>query len=264
MLRDGQQQSFATDGLLTLRGAIPKAAWRPLADSVQAALERAGWPAKNGPAATATDLSALRKQVTRAFRRGRLNGIYTERLCADAAQLLNGNAAERSAALLLLTMPGHSIVGREIGWSVPSTMWHTDAPRVSGRGVPGVIALAFLDTVSSGGGGTVFIAGSHRLLDAPKRALRSRDFKRSLRKEPYFEVLFGPASPERGRFLDQRHRVDGIDVRLVELTGEPGDVVLADARLLHAPAPNLQPNPRLMARGFFVGEPLAAHYGRLG
>ena len=264
MLSDDQRRTFETDGVVTLPGALPEATWRPLADSVRAALDRAGWRTENGSTGSETNLSAVRKQVARAFRRGRLDGIYTDDLCTCARQLLTGDAVERSAALLLLTMPGHSVAGpATTGWTVPRSMWHTDAPRVTGPGVPGIIALAFLDTVSAGGGGTLVVAGSHRLLDAPGRALRSRDFKRTLRKRSYFKVLLGPDDAERSRFLEQSHCVDGVTVRLVELTGEPGDVVLADARILHAPAPNVCAKPRLMARGFFVGEPLAEHYREL-
>ncbi len=264
MLSDDQRRTFETDGIVTLPGALPETTWRPLADSVGTALDRAGWGTENGHGGSNANLSAVRsKQVTRAFRRGRLNGIYTDDLGTCARQLLTGDVAERSAALLLLTMPRHSVAGPATRWAVPRSMWHTDAPRVTGPGVPGIIALAFLDTVSAGGGGTLVVAGSHRLLDAPGRALRSRDFKRTLRKRPYFKVLLGPDDPERSRFLEQSHCVDGVTVRLVELTGEPGDVVFADARILHAPAPNVRAKPRLMARGFFVGEPLAEHYREL-
>ena len=109
----------------------------------------------------------------------------------------------------------------------------------------------------------LFVAGSHRLLDAPGRELRSKAFKKALRKKPYFNVLLGEDNAERDRYLAQAHRVDGVDLRVVELTGEPGDVVLADARLLHAPAPNAQSTPRLMVRGFYIGRPLAEHYSAL-
>ena len=39
---------FETDGVVTLPGALPEATWRPLADSVRAALDRAGWRTENG------------------------------------------------------------------------------------------------------------------------------------------------------------------------------------------------------------------------
>lgn len=256
MLSDDQRQTFARDGLLHFEGALPEALWRPLCGRVQSALKDAGL---DDPEVPRTDVKRRRKRATRALT-PHLGAIYTDQLCDLASQLLAGQVAGRHTALLLLTLPGQGAMGPVTRWSVPRQVWHTDAPRIAGPGVPGVIALGFLDQTPAGGGGTLFVAGSHRLLDAPARELRSKDFKRALRKRPYFNVLLRDDSAERTAFLAQAHRVEGVDVRLVELTGEPGDVVLADARLLHAPAPNVQSKPRLMVRGFFIGEPLAAHY----
>jgi hypothetical protein len=47
-------------------------------------------------------------------------------------------------------------------------------------------------------------------------------------------------------FMDADHDLDGIPVRVVELTGEPGDVVLAHPWLLHHAAPNTASYPRMM------------------
>lgn len=247
---EAQCRDFADNGLLILRGTIPEAVRRPLQERVQSAIALAE---------DIDDPGRRRKRVSRALKR-RLDGIYTEDLDACARDLMAGDIVDRQAALLLMTLPGHSVMGPVSEWAVPRQVWHTDAPRVTGPGVPGIIMLSFLHTVAPGGGGTLFVAGSHRLLDAPGRELRSKAFRKALKRKPYFDVLLGTEGSERTRFLENRHCVDGVDVRLVELTGEPGDVVFADARLLHAPAPNVRPTPRLMVRGFFVGEPLADHY----
>lgn len=249
-LSEAQRRDFADNGLLTLRGAVPEAVRQPLYERVESALRLAE---------DSEEPARRRKRVSRALKR-RLDGIYTEDLAACATELMAGDIVDCQAALLLMTLPGQSVAGPVSEWTIPPTHWHTDAPRVSGPGVPGIIMLSFLDTVAPGGGGTLFVAGSHRLLDAPGRELRSKAFRKALKRRPYFDVLLGATSPERTRFLEESHCVDGVDVRLVELTGEPGDVVFADARLLHAPAPNVRQTPRLMVRGFFVGEPLADHY----
>ena len=259
ILSHDQLNTFAEDGLLTLHGGLPEDVRRRLADRVQSAMLSAGLDDPNVPA---VGFKHRRKRVTRALK-PHLNAVYTEELDDCANQLLGGHAVGRHAALLLMTLPGQSPMGPVTQWSIPRQVWHTDAPRVSGPGVPGVIALGFLGPVLTGGGGTVFVAGSHRLLDARGRELRSKAFKRALRQKPYFNVLLGEDSVERARYLARAHRVDDVDVRVVELTGEPGDVVLADARLLHAPAPNAQSTPRVMVRGFYIGRPLAAHYSAL-
>ena len=259
ILSHDQIETFAGDGLLTLKGGLPEDVWKPLADRVQSALMSAGFGDPNVPD---VEFKHRRKRVTRALK-PHLSAVYTEELNGCASQLMADDAVGRHAALLLMTLPGQSPMGTVTQWSIPRQVWHTDAPRVSGPGVPGVIALGFLGQVLAGGGGTLFVAGSHRLLDAPGRELRSKAFKKALRKKPYFNVLLGEDNAERDRYLAQAHRVDGVDLRVVELTGQPGDVVLADARLLHAPAPNAQSTPRLMVRGFYIGRPLAEHYSAL-
>ena len=251
ILSHDQLETFAKDGLLSLGGGLPDDVWRPLADRVQ-----------SDPNVPVAEFKNRRKRVTRALK-PHLGAVYTEEIDGCADQLMADNAVGRHAALLLMTLPGQSPMGPVTQWSIPRQAWHTDAPRVGGPGVPGIIALGFLGQVLAGGGGTLFVAGSHRLLDAPGRELRSKAFKKALRRKTYFNVLLGQDSPERVQYLAEAHRVDGVDLRVVELTGEPGDVVLADARLLHAPAPNAQSTPRLMVRGFYIGRPLAEHYSAL-
>lgn len=251
-----QLEAFAESGLLKVPGALEDV-WQPLAERVRSTLQRAGLGASD--ALPDAEFRHRRKRATRALR-PHLDAIYTDALSGCANQLMSGELVGRHAALLLMTRPGHGATGPIARWSIPRRMWHTDAPRVSGPGVPGVIALGFLDQVREGGGGTLFVAGSHRLLDAPGKELRSKAFKRALRKQPFFNVLLRDDSAERNRYLAEAHRVDGVDLRVAELTGEPGDVVLADARLLHAPAPNARATPRLMVRGFFIGRPLAEHH----
>jgi hypothetical protein len=48
------------------------------------------------------------------------------------------------------------------------------------------------------------------------------------------------------RFMDSDYQADGIAVRVTELTGRPGDVVLADRRVLHSGAPNTGSYPPMM------------------
>jgi hypothetical protein len=53
--------------------------------------------------------------------------------------------------------------------------------------------------------------------------------------------------------------VDGVEVRVVELCGEPGDVVLMNPRCLHAAAPNAGASPRLMQSDFPGSEAAPGH-----
>jgi ectoine hydroxylase-related dioxygenase (phytanoyl-CoA dioxygenase family) len=46
--------------------------------------------------------------------------------------------------------------------------------------------------------------------------------------------------------------VDGVPLRVVELTGEPGDVVLMHSDCFHAAAPNRLAEPRMMLTDMIV------------
>ena len=54
--------------------------------------------------------------------------------------------------------------------------------------------------------------------------------------------VFGPTK----RFADQAGRVGDIPASVVELSGDPGDVVIGHPWLLHSPWPNYGERPRLM------------------
>lgn len=261
MLNEEQRQTFRATGLLRLPGAIPAAVVADMRERVWAGFDRAGLPRRGPPGIEGAD---LRRAVKRLRKTGGLERLYTERnpeavaSVADARELLDGAEAERSRPLLLLTLPS----GGDEPWRVPHNIWHTDCPRLPGGGAPGIIVLAFVDTVRPTGGGTVVIQGSHRLLESTESGLSSRQLKKRLKHYPFFSMLFRKEPPEcadRHRYLlDEPHCVAGVPVQAVELTGEPGDMVLVDGRILHTVAPNCLDAPRLMARGFFASERLAS------
>jgi ectoine hydroxylase-related dioxygenase (phytanoyl-CoA dioxygenase family) len=78
------------------------------------------------------------------------------------------------------------------------------------------------------GGGTVVLAGSHRLV------------------EQFLQE--NPTDPGRSATVRKTVLAAGLD-DAVELTGEPGDMVFLHPHLFHAPAPNRSTSPRLMATG---------------
>jgi hypothetical protein len=144
-------------------------------------------------------------------------------------------------------------------WTVPHAAWHVDEPTSAAhdRGW-GLLAFAFLDDVEPGSGATVAIAGSHRRLQtlaatiAPTGLLTTEDAVAALRRdEPWFAELFAPGgdpAARRRRFLDEVYVSDGIPLRVVELTGAAGDVVLMDPRCLHTVSANAGRRARLQMR----------------
>ncbi|WP_337185475.1 phytanoyl-CoA dioxygenase family protein [Phenylobacterium sp.] len=131
-------------------------------------------------------------------------------------------------------------------WSPPQG-WHTDLPRLTGGIRPGVQIFTFLEPVAPRGGGTLVVAGSHRVLSG--EALRPRDVARRLRAAPFFRDLY--AGRPYGDALPAGE-TEGVPLKVVELTGRPGDAWIIDLRLLHAAAPNASDTPRLMVTHRFL------------
>ena len=162
----------------------------------------------------------------------------------------SGGAQALTRPQLLFTPPGARY------WFVPNAMWHVDVPRLGEAGPPGVQIFILLDDIPPGGGATLVVAGSHRLLN--DRVRRSRDVSKSLKRMPYFQFLMGSrpqaepsettqANADSARLLHQPGHDGDVPLQVVELAGKAGDAYITDLRLLHTAAPNASNRPRLMA-----------------
>ena len=141
-------------------------------------------------------------------------------------------------------------------WAVPHAAWHVDEPTSPVHELSwGLLAFAFLDDVEPGCGATVAIAGSQRRLK--RLAVGSEPITTEgaiatlSHDESWFAELFAPGGDpvmRRRRFMDEGHVSDGIPLRVIELTGAAGDVVLMDPRCLHTVSANAGPRARLQMR----------------
>lgn len=156
--------------------------------------------------------------------------------------------------LPLVTLPGFAP-----RWDVPHKLWHLDLPAAP---QPPRVARVFLLLGPSppGGGGTGYVAGSHRVLQAlareTGRTLKSGDARKLLvAREPWFEALFSRREGEDriARFMQPGGEAAGVPVRVGEMTGEPGDVWVMDPLVLHATMPNAGAAPRLMLTEWVYG-----------
>ena len=186
--------------------------------------------------------------------------LYTDELRVAARQLLDGSIAREDTQNLLLTFPD-TVTGAD--WDQEGFFpqaWHTDCPRVPQLRSPGIIMLTYIDDVDPAGGGTCILAGSHRLMLSSSKVVRSKHLKRHLRRHEFFNTLL---SKDHSPSFDARGLggiVDDISIEVVELTGQAGDVILVDGRMLHAISSNKTSNPRFMVRGFFFSHGLMTHY----
>jgi ectoine hydroxylase-related dioxygenase (phytanoyl-CoA dioxygenase family) len=87
---------------------------------------------------------------------------------------------------------------------------------------------------------------------APDRALTLEESTAGLaRVEPWVHALLHPGPDPEARqrqLLIEGCSSAGAPLRVVELAGEPGDVVLMDLRCLHAPSANTSDQPRLVVK----------------
>jgi ectoine hydroxylase-related dioxygenase (phytanoyl-CoA dioxygenase family) len=134
-------------------------------------------------------------------------------------------------------------------WAVPSTGWHVDSYGPE-HDLPGVTVFVFLAPVAERGGGTIVLSGSHRLFNrhiATTGTWRPAEVKAALAlRHPWLRDVWRDDRRAAPIAIGDGGMLDGVHVRVQELTGRSGDVVLMHPRTFHAPAPNGLPVPRMM------------------
>jgi hypothetical protein len=169
----------------------------------------------------------------------------------DALDVIFGTGGwrrPRPGAQILFSLP------QAEPWVLPDG-WHIDCGFEQATWpVPAVKLFAFVGEVGSRGGGTMVISGSHRLVDRYQQSLPApvgagrRNWLAFMRHHPWLaRLLDGADRPDRGRpLVGQAGEIDGVPVRVVELTGSPGDVVITHLHVFHTRSPDTGTDPRLM------------------
>jgi ectoine hydroxylase-related dioxygenase (phytanoyl-CoA dioxygenase family) len=151
---------------------------------------------------------------------------------------------------------------------VPCEHWHIDAPYgLPARPLFGVKVFTLVADLEPGAGGTMLLAGSHRVLERFGRtqppdvlAKNARARRALLRSDPFFVALRTPGDPAERieRFMRDDSNVDGVPVRVVDVHGRAGDIWLVHQSTLHARPTNTGAAPRFMlAKDVFVRAPAA-------
>lgn len=251
MLTPEQRDEFDRCGILRLPGAIASGDAHEMCNCVWQALRRRYAVRPDAP----ETWQARRIMGTHDLpRSATFAQIGSPAVCEALDDLLgrgNWQRPERWGSLL--------VVFPESGgrWDVPRQSWHLDFPAPSSSSSQEIFAARLftcLAKLSPGGGGTVFVAGSHRLVQDLARKegvtrLHSADARKALiRTCPWMKALCAPdGTADRVRqFMESSASFDDVELRVVEMTGEAGDVLLTHPLLLHAPAKNCAPVPRLV------------------
>lgn len=259
-LTSDQRAEFARTGLLRFEGLLSSERVGRAREVLLRTLERLGlwkdgaWRLDARPKPKWPD-AGLKASRVFGNRRPELEALIDEpALCAIVDALLEGRPFDRGIykrPQLLFTLPNADT------WTLPAG-WHLDVPRLASGEAPGVQAFTFLDAVGPGGGGTLVIAGSHRLLNEG-RFINTGKVMRALRREPFFRDLCSGALDGEGL---PGGAVGDVPLQVVELTGAPGDAWLMDLRVLHTGAPNAAERPRMMATHRFLRADLVREVAR--
>ena len=250
-LSDEQRTAFHEQGHVRLRAAYPReVALRIQANMWAELLEDFGIDESD---------RGTWYQPRRSLRRAKWDplqaAIATDVLVGAIAALLRPASwrLPTNWGAVLITFPNRS----RDDWGVPSDGWHYDFDaHENATSVRGLTVFTFFSTVEPRGGGTLIVEGSHLLLRrfvsslppderrSDHQALR----RRFLRHDPWLRALTGVAEPppDRIRRFMQEGEAGTVPLRVVELTGDPGDVILCHPLMLHVSAQNGASVPRFM------------------
>ena len=248
MLTPEQHDEFVRCGILRVPGAVPPydaaamcdVVWEMLCERYQI---RRGDPETWGSRRVA-GTHDLPKSVT-------FEQVASPSVCELLDDLLGANWQRPDRwGFLLVAFPE----SRD-RWNLPHQNWHLDAPVVrSMSGLFGVRVFTCLAKLPPGGGGTLAVAGSYRLAENLARTggfdrMRSTEVRKVLvsryRWLKNLETLDKKADRIHD-FMDTTTAIGDVDLRVVEMTGEPGDVFLMHPLTVHAPSPNCSALPRMV------------------
>jgi hypothetical protein len=249
MLSVEQHDEFARFGILRIPGAIPLRDAEKMCDVVWAALLRRYEIRRGAPdtwkARRISGTHDLPKSATFA----QIGSPQVREALDDLLGRRNWEPPERWGSLLVVFPESRE------QWDVPHQAWHLDYPAT--RALPGLFAVRIFTCLSklpSGGGGTLFVAGSHRLVENLARSekverLKSSDARNGLIRTCSWVKQLCSRDGDGGRvqrFMESSELSGEAELRVIEMTGEPGDVLLTHPLLLHAPAKNCASIPRIV------------------
>lgn len=248
-LKPKQLEEFERQGVVRLEGLLSADSLRAARDVVLRQLAKLGlwkdgaWRLDAVPRPQWPDHGLKTSKVIGNRHEALAALIADPALRAAVGSLLGGRAYAARGSYkrpqVLFTLPNAKT------WTLPDG-WHADSPRLASNESAGVQLFTFLEPVEPRGGGTVVVAGSHRLMNEG-RHIRPKDLVSRLRREVFFRdlTLARPSLGGQSAGLPAG-AVDGVPLQVMEITGEPRDAWLMDLRVLHASAPNAGDRPRVM------------------
>jgi hypothetical protein len=251
-LTNDQRAAFERTGLLSLPGLYPRAEAERMADALWADLGGRFDVRRDDPT-TWTVIRPMHFQAV--VGAGAFAALDTPALAALSDQILGPDRWERPHHWggPLVTFPAAELGDGRAGW-------HFDLPG-PGRPWPFPVLrlFVFLEPSGPGGGGTLCIAGSAALAarvapsPVPSKKLRQKVNARY----PEIAALYRITAHEVVAMAGRPFAVDGVDLEVVQLTGEPGDAWIMHPLTLHGGSANTADGPRMMLAESILAKPRA-------
>lgn len=249
-----ERDPFVDQGVVALRGAFSRAEAEAMRSVIWSDFESRTQLRRNDPATWPTGGPGFNLQSLKG------HPVFDPVVRNDALRVaLDGifgawTPPRRKATRLLVTFPTPE------PWVLPAE-WHLDGSfLIPTEPVRSVQLWGLLDRVEPCGGGTLLLAGSHRLvekyargdLSEARRPGNGENWKRFMMSHPALHAIARGGTPEHPRreLLGEPHEVDGVRVQAIEVSGDPGDLFISHGATYHCVAPNTTRRPRLMVTCF--------------
>jgi hypothetical protein len=243
-LTPAHRAEFDRVGVLRLPAFYPAKVVAPMADALWSDAERRLGVRRNDPDTWTTERVMHHQELEKS---GAFAGLATPALFDLANAFLGEGAWDQpkhwGQPLFNFPTPGP--------WRLPSAIWHLDYPTQPCETRLGAIrTFTLLEPVRARGGGTLFVAGSHKVAMAMAaeggKKVRSADMRARLKgAHPWFALLWAKDDGQRDSVLFHGAEARGVHVRVAEMTGEPGDVLVMHPNMLHGLSKNVLDRPRM-------------------
>jgi hypothetical protein len=239
-----QLDEFERRGVVRLQGFYPKADIDLMADRLWADLEKRFGMRRDQPESWTVASPAHFQALKRS---GAFSALGSPKLFDLADALLGAGGWDKPARWggPLVTFP--TPVPR-----LSRPPWHLDIGGVERLSpLPVLRVFTFPEPALPHGGGTLYVAGSHRLAMDVERAhggpVRSAQVRDRLKAEhPWFAGLLTTPTADLRALINIEALADSHPVRLEEMTGAPGDLIVMHPAILHGTAHNGLDRPRIM------------------
>ncbi len=188
------------------------------------------------------------------------NRCNTERFVGAIEDLIGeGRYALKGKIVMWGWWPVNFFEGGDAPWDVPAKGWHYDGQQFHhfiNSPDQGLLCIPLFSEIRPQGGGTLLAEGTHHIVakvlqEHPEGLSHPEALKKSAQAHPWLAELTGAAPPSgEDRIMKFMHEAyqdpAGFELRVIETTGKPGDVMLCHPFVYHSRSYNTLRIPRFM------------------